>query len=74
MLKSYSAEIDGSRLIWIDTPPPNLKRQPVLVVIENTAAASTSNFSNSYDLTDLAGRLAWQGDALAYQRAQRDAW
>ena len=38
MLKSYSAEISGTQLIWIDKPPQNLKSQPVLVVIENTAA------------------------------------
>ncbi len=27
-----------------------------------------------YDMSDLAGRLSWKGDALAEQRAQRDAW
>jgi hypothetical protein len=72
MLKSYSAEISGSQLIWIDEPPKNLKRQPVLVVIENTAPLTTT--SKSYDLTDLVGRLTWQGDATAAQRGQRDAW
>ena len=72
MLKSYSAEIDGSQLIWIDTPPPSLKRQPVLVVIENTDSVTSD--AKPYNFSDLAGRLAWQGDALAAQRAQRDAW
>ena len=27
-----------------------------------------------FDMTDLAGRLNWKGDAVAEQRAQRDAW
>jgi hypothetical protein len=72
MLKSYSAEIDGSQLIWIDAPPKSLKRQPVLVVIENSAAQVAS--PKPYDFTDLVGRLTWQGDALAAQRTQRDAW
>lgn len=72
MLKSYSAEINGSQLIWIDKPPKNLKRQTVLVVIENTAPLAAA--SKPYDLTDLVGRLTWQGDAIAEQRGQRDAW
>ena len=27
-----------------------------------------------YDFSDLAGRLRWQGDAVAAQRALRDEW
>jgi hypothetical protein len=72
MLKSYSAEISGSQLIGSDEPPKNLKRQPVLVVIENAGSLTTT--SQSYDLTDLVGRLKWQGDAVVAQRGQRDAW
>ena len=72
MLKSYSAELSGSQLIWIDEPPKNLNRQPVLVVIENTSPEAGNN--KSYDLTDLVGRLVWQGDAVTEQRKQRDAW
>ena len=72
MLKSYSAEISGSELIWIDKPPQNLKRQPVLVVIENTPQATADPMR--YDFSDLAGRLTWRGDAVAAQRVQRDAW
>jgi hypothetical protein len=72
MLKSYSAELSGSQLIWIDEPPKNLNRQPVLVVIENTSPEADT--TKPYDLTDLVGRLVWQGDAVAAQREQRDAW
>jgi hypothetical protein len=28
----------------------------------------------SYDFSDLVGRLTWQGDAVAMQRALRDEW
>lgn len=28
----------------------------------------------SYDFSDLAGQLEWQGDALAVQRSIRDEW
>ena len=72
MLKSYSAEISGSELRWIDKPPQNLKRQLVLVVIENTPQPDAE--PARYDFSDLIGRLAWRGDAVAAQRAQRDAW
>lgn len=72
MLRSYSAEISGSELIWIDEPPKNLQRQPVLVVIENTALSAPE--PKRYDFSDLTGRLVWRGDAVAAQRAQRDAW
>ena len=72
MLRSYSAEISGSDLIWIDQPPKNLKRQPVLVVIENAPLPSVE--PKRYDFSDLTGRLAWRGDAVAVQRVQRDAW
>jgi hypothetical protein len=72
MLKSYSAELSGTQLVWIDEPPRNLLRQRVLVVIENTADQITE--SKSYDVNDLVGRLTWKGDAVATQREQRDAW
>ncbi len=72
MLKSYSAEISGSQLVWIDQPPPNLTRQPVLVVIENSSPPAST--ASRYDLTDLVGRLTWQGDATEVQRRLRDAW
>jgi hypothetical protein len=72
MLKSYSAEISGSQLVWIDTPPRNLDRQPVLVIIENNNTQEPA--AKVYSFNDLAGRLTWQGDATAAQRSQRDAW
>ena len=27
-----------------------------------------------YDFSDIAGKLSWQGDAVAVQRELRDAW
>ena len=56
MLRSYSAEINGSELIWIDELPKNLRRQPVLVVIENTPQPAAE--PARYDFSDLIGRSA----------------
>ena len=74
MLQSYSAEINGSQLVWLDVPPVLLAHQRVLVVVEETAAAEPKAPTPRFNLADLAGRLKWRGDALAAQRAQRDGW
>jgi hypothetical protein len=71
MLQSYSAELHGSQLVWLDKPPLHLTRQRVLVVVESLPEPVETK---KYQLADLAGHLQWQGDALAVQRAQRDAW
>ena len=75
MLRSYSAELNGSELVWLDQPPPDLKRARVLVVVEEDADSQVSRSqSQRYNFAHLAGRLQWNGDALAAQRESRDAW
>ena len=72
MLQSYSAEINGSQLVWLDVPPSQLAHRRVLVVVEEATAVRTS--AKRFDFADLAGRLKWWGDAVAAQRTQRDGW
>ena len=75
VLRSYSAEINGTQLVWLDPPPKPLVGQRVLVVLESTPAASEEPSKiKHYRLADLAGQLQWRGDALLAQRATRDAW
>ena len=74
MLHSYSAEIHGSQLTWLGTPPPPLHHQRVLVVVDADTKQVRNTERSTYKVRDLAGRLQWQGDALAEQRQQRDAW
>lgn len=74
MLRSYSAELNGSQLVWLDKPPLHLTRQRVLVVVDASPEPEEIKSANKYQLADLAGRLQWHGDALVAQRAQRDAW
>jgi hypothetical protein len=75
MLRSYSAQLNGVELIWLDQPPANLFSARVLVVVDDDVPSLGSVPSAAYyDLTDLIGRLQWHGDAVATQRAQRDAW
>lgn len=74
MLRSYSAQLNGSELIWLDQPPADIAGARVLVVVDdaNLTGKQAPNPAR-YDMTDLAGRLQWRGDAVAAQRAQRDA-
>ncbi|MFM2314933.1 MAG: hypothetical protein RLZZ04_4209 [Cyanobacteriota bacterium] len=44
-----------------------------LVVIVNPATEKEKKHNN-YDFSDLAGKLSWQGDAVAAQRKLRDEW
>jgi hypothetical protein len=75
MLRSYSAELNGSELIWLDQPPPDIKRARVLVVVEEEVGLETgTSKSPRYNFAHLAGRLQWNGDAVAAQRESRDAW
>lgn len=79
MLHVYKAELNDSELTWEQKPPRPLKHQRVLVIVDDTPLVPEENAahndqSRSYQLSDLVGQLAWQGDALHEQRAQRDAW
>ena len=71
MLKSYPARLDGAMLHWIDGAPATAPDQPVMVVVDETAASASHT---RYHLRDLIGKLVWRGDAVREQRAQRDAW
>ena len=75
MLRSYSAELNGSAITWLENPPPPLVHARVLVVVEGVQdAASRASNATHYDFNDLAGKLQWRGDAVAAQRGVRDAW
>ena len=75
MLRSYSAELNGSELVWLDQPPPDIKRTRVLVVVEEEVGLEMgTSKSPCYNFARLAGRLQWNGDAVAAQRETRDAW
>ncbi|MEW5973633.1 MAG: hypothetical protein AB1713_07745 [Pseudomonadota bacterium] len=75
MLHIYKAELNDSQLTWDDQPPRLMKHQRVLVIVEDLPPAREEMTPTPpYRLRDLAGRLAWKGDALKEQREQRDAW
>ena len=75
MLQSYRAQLEGNQIIWLDQTPVCSPGSRVLVVMEtNELPLAPTQKSIKYDLSDLVGHLNWQGDAVAAQRQQRDAW
>ena len=73
MLRSDSAELNGSQLVWLEEPPEQLVRQRVLVVAEDSKSVADERTNMRYQRADVAGRLQWQGDTRQVQRVQRDA-
>jgi hypothetical protein len=71
MLRSVPAQVVGSKIVWLAPEPRLDPAQKVLVVWEDAAPATSGT---GIDVRDLMGRLAWRGDALLAQQAQRDAW
>lgn len=81
MLHSYQAQLNGTQLIWIDTPPAKLERQNVVVVIEhpesNRTTAVLQNRSAGFERA--RGCLGHNGVAgrdqlLADLSAMREDW
>ena len=50
MLRSYSAELNGSQLVWLEKPPERLVRQRVLVVVEDTKPVAEASPDKNYQL------------------------
>lgn len=65
--------IDASGNLHIDVPT-DLSAGTVDVVIVLNPGTPENTQKKSYDFSDLAGRLKWQGDSVAMQRALRDEW
>lgn len=64
-----TAHIDEDGHLRLDIPT-QLAAGDVDVVI----VLQPSQPRQTYDLSDLVGKLRWQGDAVAVQKALRDEW
>ncbi|MCY6491826.1 hypothetical protein [Leptolyngbya sp. GGD] len=69
----FTTTIDESGHLHLDIPTELSSGQVDIVVIVNPSLSSTGQKA-SYDFSDLAGQLDWQGDAMVMQRALRDEW
>ncbi|MEH2171189.1 MAG: hypothetical protein V7K41_31945 [Nostoc sp.] len=65
--------VDASGHLHLDIPT-QLAPGEVNVVVVLNPVASNSTQKSDYDFSDLAGKLVWEGDALAMQKVLRDEW
>ncbi|MUH01208.1 hypothetical protein F7734_56655 [Scytonema sp. UIC 10036] len=68
-----AAVIDASGNLRLDIPTELSSGAVDVVVVVNPSIPDTSQ-TKSYDFSDLAGRLSWQGDSIAQIRKLRDEW
>jgi hypothetical protein len=76
MLRSYPAQLQGTQVVWIDTPPPTQSQsQRVLVVIEEAApqAARPSVRALLEQAKGSLGRLS-RDKVLSQLVTLRDDW
>ncbi|BAZ40525.1 hypothetical protein NIES4101_64860 [Calothrix sp. NIES-4101] len=68
-----AAIIDDSGNLHLDIPTELSSGTVDVVVVVNPSTPDTPQMK-SYDFSDLAGRLNWQGDSIAETRKLRDEW
>ncbi|MGL5872745.1 MAG: hypothetical protein ACRC2R_10330 [Xenococcaceae cyanobacterium] len=68
-----TTKIDESGYLNINIPT-QLAAGTVTIVIVLNPVSSESKPKPSYDFSDLAGRLSWQGNAVEMQKILRDEW
>jgi hypothetical protein len=66
--------IDASGNLHIDVPTDLSAGAVDVVIVLNPGTIPENTQKKSYDFSDLAGRLKWEGDSVAMQRALRDEW
>jgi hypothetical protein len=69
----FTTKIDESGHLHLDIPTDLSSGQVDIVVILNPSPSGSVQ-KVSYDFSDLAGQLEWQGDAVSMQRTLRDEW
>ncbi|MBF2014803.1 MAG: hypothetical protein IGS23_06255 [Rivularia sp. T60_A2020_040] len=65
--------IDASGNLHLNIPTELSAGNVDVVIVLNPSIPDTPQ-KKPYDFSDLAGRLNWQGDAVAMQRMLRDEW
>lgn len=68
-----TTDIDSTGQLNINLPT-NLEASKVDVVVIVNPISEREKAQSNYDFSDLAGKLSWQGDAVATQRSLRDEW
>ena len=67
-----ASEIDPDGHLRLDLPTQLPEGNVEIVLVINPTQKERE--VGKYDFSDLAGKLDWQGDAVAIQRSLRDEW
>jgi len=70
---TLTGAIDSDGHLRLDVPTQLTPGQVELVLVVQPKVQHPTQ-PNQYDFSDLAGKLNWQGDAVAEQRTLRDEW
>jgi hypothetical protein len=65
--------VDASGHLHLDIPTQLAPGQVNIVVVLNPVGSDRTQKSD-YNFSDLAGKLVWEGDALAMQKVLRNEW
>ncbi|MEA5594632.1 hypothetical protein [Rivularia sp. UHCC 0363] len=68
-----AAVIDNSGNLHLDIPTELSSGTVDVVVVVNPSTPDTYH-GKSYDFSDLAGRLSWEGDSVTQTRILRNEW
>lgn len=68
-----TTKIDESGYLRLNIPTQLAAMEVNVVVVVNPVGVNGKQLPG-YDFSALVGRLTWQGDAVATQRALRDEW
>lgn len=69
----FTTKIDETGKLKINLPT-NLKPGKVDLIVVVNPVSEKAKQNNTYDFSDLEGKLSWQGDAVATQRKLRNEW
>ncbi|MBE9211739.1 hypothetical protein IQ247_03235 [Plectonema cf. radiosum LEGE 06105] len=67
------AVVNDSGILHLDIPTELSSGTVDVVVVLNPSIPDTLQ-AKTYDFSDLAGRLSWQGDSITQTRILRDEW
>ncbi|MBE9205178.1 hypothetical protein IQ244_01220 [Nostoc sp. LEGE 06077] len=65
--------VDASEHLHLEIPTQLLPGKVNIVILLSPVTSDSTKKSN-YDFSNIAGKLVWQGDALAIQKVLRDEW
>lgn len=71
---TLTSRIDADGHLRLDVPTDLPSGEVELMLVIEPVTKDSRGAGKRYDFSDLSGKLQWQGDPVAAQRALRDEW